>query len=218
LVSLGVPDILLLHKEGLLLSMAGRPEEALPCYRKALGMASKGSTYPRERLYSSLGYALMDLGRYSDAEDCFHRAIESGDCTGNSQDGLAELRLAQGVEIENALGYANQAISHANRRKGAQVPGAYYVHRAWALALLGRVEDAKESLAQALPIPDAESSRSASLCWRMGTVLQKIEQPEDARKYFEKGRAVDPRGKYGCRCEQQLRALVAPDFSQSRSV
>ena len=38
----------------------------------------RSSSYPLERLHACLGYALMDLGRYDDAEQCFHRAIEAG--------------------------------------------------------------------------------------------------------------------------------------------
>ena len=207
-MSLCGPNIFMLHKEALVLSMAGRPDEALPCYRKAIGMASKGSRYPLERLLASLGYALMDLGRYDEAEQCFHRAIEGGDHTGNSQDGLVELRLVQGVEIEKALGYANQAIEHAKRRVDGRVPGAYYAHRAWALALLGRSEEAREPLAQALGVPQTSGRGRASLSWRAGMVLLAMHQTEEARKHFQTGWDADPHGKYGRRCESLLRGAA----------
>src|ERR1039457_5492560 len=58
--SLGIPNALTLHKEGLILALAGRPAEAEVCYRKALDMVQPGSHLPRQRLLASLGYALID--------------------------------------------------------------------------------------------------------------------------------------------------------------
>jgi tetratricopeptide (TPR) repeat protein len=202
------PNVFVLHKGALILSLAGRPAEAEPRYRKALVMASSGSRYPRERLHASLGYALMDLGRYDEAEQCFHRAIEAGDHTGNSQDGLGELRLAQGVETEKALGYFNQAIEHAKRRAGRRIPGVYYTHRAWALALLGRSEEARESLAHALDVREPYAHGRAAVSWRAGMALLAMQQTEEARKHFQTGCEADPRGKYGGRCESQLRGAA----------
>jgi tetratricopeptide (TPR) repeat protein len=202
--SLGSPNAVLLHKEGLILSLAGRPALAEPCYRGALDMVQRGSPYPRERLHVSLGYALIDLGRYDEAEACFHRAIEAGDRSGNSQDGLAELRLVRGVEIEQALAYTGQAIEHAKERADGRFPGSYYALQAWALALLGRGEEAREALAQAMRVPETNARTRASLHWRAGMALGAIQQAAEARKQFQMGHDLDPRGKYGRRCGEHL--------------
>ena len=203
-VSLGFPNPLLLHKEALTLLFADRPAEAEACCRKALDMAESNPAYRWERLHASLGCVLIDLARYDEAERCFHRAIEMGDLTGNSQDGLAELRLVQGVEAEKALDYAGQAIEHAKRRPGGRIPGAYYAHRAWALGLLGRAEEARDPLAQSLREPSASAFGSGDQNWRAGMALTAMQQPEEARKHFEMGRDADPRGKYGRRCGAHL--------------
>jgi tetratricopeptide (TPR) repeat protein len=203
-VSLGFPNPLLLHREALSLSFADRPAEAERCYRKALGMVGRNPAYQWERLYASLGYVLIDLARYDEAERCFHRAIEMGDLTGNSQDGLAELRLVQGVEAERALDYATQAIEHAKRRPDKRVPEAYHAHRAWALGLLGRGEEAREPLAQSLREPKENSFGIASRQWLAGMALVAMQQPEEARKHFQMGHKADPRGKYGRRCVEHL--------------
>src|SRR5271157_867672 len=187
-MSLGIPNVTALHKEGLILSLAGRPAEAEPCYRKALAMLRSDSRYPRERLLASLGYALLDLRRYAEAEQCFHAAIEAGDVTGNSQDGLAEMRLVRGVEAGQALDYARQAIEHAKRRPDGSVPGAYYAHQAWALALEGRSQEAREPLAEALRAPETRAPNNAGMHWRAGMVLLAMQRSDEARRLPNRAR------------------------------
>src|ERR1035438_348361 len=159
--SLGIPNAVTLHKEGLILSLAGRPAEAELCYRQALGLVQGGSAYPRERLLASLGFALLDLARYDEAEQCFQHAIEAGERTGNSEDGLAELRVVRGVEIDQALAYNSQAIEHAKRRPDGRVPGAYYALQAWVLALAGRAGEVGEGLPPGLRGPDTHPGQPA---------------------------------------------------------
>jgi tetratricopeptide (TPR) repeat protein len=209
--SLGVPNAASLHREGLILTLAGRAAEAEQRYRKALGMLRSDSRYPRERLHASLGSALLDLGRYGEAERCFHDAIEAGDVTGNSQDGLAELRVVQGQEAEAALDYSRQAIERARRREGRPVPGPYHANQAWALALLGRSEEARAPLAEAVRDQLSLPSGIAGLHWRAGMALLAMNQPAEARQHFQIGRDADPRGKYGRRCAEQLRSGPTQD-------
>jgi tetratricopeptide (TPR) repeat protein len=203
-VGLGFPNPLLLHREALTLLLADRPAEAETCCRKALDMSASHPAYRWERLYSSLGSVLIDLARYDEAERCFHRAIEMGDVTGNSQNGLAELRLVQGVEAVKALDYAGQAIEHAKRLPGGHIPGAYHAHRAWALGLLGRGEEAREPLAQSLREPGESAFGCGDQHWRAGMALVAMQQPEEARKHFQMGHDADPRGTYGRRCGEHL--------------
>jgi tetratricopeptide (TPR) repeat protein len=215
-ISLGIPTASILHQEGVVLSQAGRRVEAAQRYRDALAMA-KDSSYPPERLHACLGYAFMDLGEYHDAEQRFHHAIEAGDFTGNSLDGLAELRVVHGVDAGEALDYASQAIEHAKRRAlylsigkrvYRRIPGAYSAHRAWALAQLGRDGEALDQLAQALGVPEPTARGRASLHWRAGMALLAMHHTEEAPKHFRMGHDADPHGKYGCRCEQQLRSAA----------
>lgn len=204
-IGLGIPNLRLLHTEGLILSMAGRSAEAARRYRTALGIAQSGSQpYPRERLHACLGYALIDVGKYAEAEECFRRAIQVGDQTGSSHSGLAELRLMQGVEAEKALDYVGQAIEHAKRRKDGRVHWGYYAAQAWALALLGRREEARQSIAPVLAATEPSAPGSAELHWRTGKVLLAMNQPEEALKHFRMGHDADPHGKYGHRCAQPL--------------
>ena len=205
-VTLGFPTVTSLHREGLILSLGGRPAEAIPRYRKAIAKA-EGGRYPMERLHACLAYALLDTRNYDEAEQCFHRAIEAGDHTGNSQDGLAEVRLYQGIEPEQALSYARQAIQHAQRRGGRRVNGSYYAHEAWALALLNRRDEAYASLHKALQASNDSHRDTASVRWRCGMVFRTMGEKDQARMNFQIGADVDPRGKYGTRCREGLASL-----------
>jgi tetratricopeptide (TPR) repeat protein len=205
--SLGVPNVAILQAEALTLALAGRTADAEPLYRAALGMVKDDPSYPRERIEASLGYALVDLARYDEAEQCFHRAIEEGDKTGNSEAGLSELRLVQGVEAEQALAYASQAIEHWKQRGDEPVPKTYYLHQAWAMALLGRTPEARELLGQATGDDESEAlaAGNAELHWVAGMVLLQMQQTDDARTRFQTGYDVDPNGKYGRLCQARLR-------------
>lgn len=202
--SLGMPSVLHLHQEGLILDMAGRLVEAERCYRRAFAMLRDDDAYPRERLHASLGWALLDLGRYGEAQQCFERAIELGDETGSAVDGLAELRLAQGVEAQRALDYVNQAIEQAKRHRGGHVHWVFYGNQARALALLERIDEARESLARALGAAEPGAPQTADLHWRAGMALVTMRQIDEARKHFRIGLDADPRGKYGRRCGELL--------------
>ena len=200
--SLGLRNLTVLHAEGIVLAMAGRCAEAAECYRAAL--AKPRGHYAKERLHACLGYALMDLGNYAEAERCFHRAIEAGDITGNSQDGLAELRLREGGDPAEALTYARQGIEHAKRKPGGRVPGAYYAHEAWALALLGRPDEARSSLERAGQDARTTPFQAAGLDWRAAMVLRALGDEDAARRHLQAGFAADPNGKYGRRCRDLL--------------
>src|SRR5579863_3392436 len=103
------------------LLLAGRAAEAEPLIRDALDILKPGSSMPRERLCSLLGHTYTDLERYDAAEKWLEEAIRAGDVTGNSQNGLAELRLQQG-RAQEALAINNLAIEVAGRRANRKVP------------------------------------------------------------------------------------------------
>lgn len=202
--SFGKSNAVILHKHGLILALAGCPAEAVACYRKALDLVDAGSPYPRPRLLASMGFALIDLARYADAERYFLQAIEAGDKIGNSQDGLAELRLMQGAEPEKALAFTEEAIEQASHRPDGRIPGSYYALQAWALALLNRIDEAGVAIAKAEQSPEPAVRTGASRHWRIGMALLAMQQPEAAREHFRQARDLDPYGKYGLRSTQQL--------------
>jgi tetratricopeptide (TPR) repeat protein len=208
ILGLGMPSAPMLHRRGLTLALEGRPVEAEACYRKVLASGYRGPISPRERLLASLGYALVDQGKFAEAERAFHEAIEAGDTTGNSQDGLAELRLIQGIESQQALHLSSQAIQHAKRRGQGRVPEVYWAHQAWALAMLGRFDEAREAIGQALfPRSHATTAARAGIHLRVARALIVMKNPAEAAEHLRKGYAIDPAGKYGRHCRETLERL-----------
>jgi tetratricopeptide (TPR) repeat protein len=206
--SLGQPNVTSLHKQALILTVAGRPAEAEQCYLRAFALLTSESKYPRERLHAGLGIALMDQGRFGEAEGSFHAAVETGDVTGTARDGLAEMRLMQGAEFEHALAWTVEAIEQAKQRGNGRCPGMRYANQAWALALLGRTEAANAAIAEALNQPELRVFGTASLHWRLGMALLATHQPDAAREHFQIGHDADPHGKFGRRCEEHLRGAA----------
>jgi len=206
--SFGMPGVKLLCDEGLILCQAGRLAEAERVCRKGLAKLKDDSAYPRLR--GVLGFVFLDGGHYGEAEQSFQCAIEAGEQTGSSYSGLAELALVQGAEAEKALAYTAQGIARAQRLPGGRVHWAHHMNQAWALALLGRDDEARESLALALgdPAPVSSASGVAERHWRAGLALLALRQTEEARKHFRMGKDADPRGKYGRRCKELLRTTA----------
>lgn len=114
-MSFALPPAWRQQYKGAILALAGRWTEAEPSFRAALALVENGGVYPRERVFSSLGHALTSLGRFEEAEEFLNKALGAGDVTGNSLNGLAQLRLAQ-ERFAEALGFADQAIEAARRR------------------------------------------------------------------------------------------------------
>jgi tetratricopeptide (TPR) repeat protein len=201
-----MPWVDALDQRALVLVMSGRDAEAVPLYREAIDLVRAGFPYPIERLYSRIGHAMTSSGRYEEAGGWLQQAIMVGDPTGNAQNGLAELYLTWGNDAAKALGFAEQAIEVARKRKGGSVCPTYHADHAWALALAGQVSEARESLARVLPLAAENVPGQAELEWRSGKALQALGQVAEARERFQTGATLDPRGKYGGYCLRDLHA------------
>jgi tetratricopeptide (TPR) repeat protein len=200
------PRVHRLHHRGLILVLSGRDAEAIPLYCEAIDLARAGFRCPIERLYSCLGHAMTSVGRYEEAAGWLQQAIVVGDKTGNAHNGLAQCYLRSGDNAAKALGYAEQAIEIARKRKLARVCPIYYADHAHALAMVGKVSEARETLARALPSPRENVASRAALEWNCGKALQALGQVAEARERFQAGATLDPRGKYGRYCLQDLHA------------
>ena len=118
-LGLGFPSSTMLHGDGLVLALAGRPAEAERCYLRALEKMQGGPPARRIRLLACLGFALADLKRYREARQWHEAAIRLGDVTGNTHDGVAETYLLQGAQPQKALDWIERALKVVR----ASVPG-----------------------------------------------------------------------------------------------
>jgi tetratricopeptide (TPR) repeat protein len=221
LLSFALPRVDALAREASILLLAGRAAEAEPLLQQALAKLTPASTVPRVRLCSLLGHTYTALDRYDEAEHWLEEAMRIGDVTGNSQNGLAELRLEQGRARE-ALAIAHSAIEIAGRRANRNVSVVYYADLAWAQALLGRTDDARVSITGALAERKDTAAGQATVEWRVGRALLAMQATEEAYGHFRSGVDADPHGKNGTLCREELRkagveSLVGYFESGSRS-
>lgn len=204
-MSLGYPSARILCEQALTLCQAGRLAEAERYCRRGLARSREDSGAIHRRLLGVLRFALLDAGRYDEAERSFISAIRAGDQSGCGQSGLAEILLVQGVEPAKALGYATQAVDLSRHRAAGFAHWAHFANQAWALALLGRAEEAREALAQAINQSAPTASGNAERRWRIGMTLLAMQRTGEACTHFQLGKNADPRGKYGHRCADLLR-------------
>ena len=205
-LSLGSPTTEMLRLQGVTHVLAGRPAEAEPCFRQAL---AKGHAAPRStqvRCLGCLGDTLTDLGRYEEARRCLERAVEMGDRNGSARVSIAELLLAQGSEPQKALDLVDEAMRISKAPVAQRLEGIRRAIRAWALALLGRRQEAEESIEQALRAPGGTLRATLAMRhWAVGMALVALERTGKAIEHFRAARDADPKGKYGGLAMQQLK-------------
>jgi tetratricopeptide (TPR) repeat protein len=211
-LNLGRPNSSLLEMEGFIHSLANRPAEAERCYRQALvkGYASLTSLLnPRSHrasLLGSIGEALRDQGRYDEAKKCLQASIEMGDTNSwSSRIGLAELLLEHENEPLKALELVDEALRIAKGRIAARVEPWHLATRAWALALLGRRQEAEQAIDRVLHLRrETYAALFANTRLNVGMALLAMDQPQRAIEHFRAANQADPKGKYGARALQQI--------------
>ena len=186
----------------------------------------------------------MDMGRYDESQQHLVKALGMGDPTGSCRSSIAELLLRQGIQPDKALHLSSQVINESAAEAARLYRGldpvwrarplaqnhafrsTLWAQRAWALALLGRREEAREAIDEASQLaikPDGDLSAScwafvsrlewqrlADTCWLAGMALLAMNETGKASEHFKEGSYVDPNGKYGALCRKQLALLGAP--------
>ena len=207
LLSAGRPTKMMDLWEGCILTSMGRLEEAERVLRQALARNAAGTAWMRREILTHLGYVLADLGRLDDAEQCLKWALEMGDPDGAVRHVLADLRLQQGREPERALELGDEALA---ARKDPYVFGDRLATRAWALAQLGRNEEARAAIQEALSVlspalPEATSSAHLTI----GRAFLAMGLPEEAAEHFQIARDADPNGKHQVMAVAEFEKLAA---------
>jgi tetratricopeptide (TPR) repeat protein len=142
-----------MRMEGVTHALANRPAEAEQCFRKALAGSHASLLCDQVSLLDLLGDALKDQGRYEEAGKCLQASIDMGDNgLGSARFDLAELLLAQGTEPLRALELIDEGMRIAKGRAAAKVEPSRLATRAWALALLGRRQEAEQAIERAVRV------------------------------------------------------------------
>jgi tetratricopeptide (TPR) repeat protein len=201
--------------QGTILMLAGRYEEGGQALRACL-VAGRSTAAPEQQSVAleNLGWALIAQGRYDEAIRALETAIQLRPSGTDSYAVLAEAYLFQGIEPEKALTLARQAVRNKRRRFlwGLLVDRYVYANawadQAWALALMGRYEEAAKALAQAFRVAEKGFRPAfAGVHYRAGRVKQLMGDWEAALSHHRAAAGLDPVGHYGRLAAQALREL-----------
>lgn len=210
-----------------ILMLAGRYAEAETLLRTRL------STTPRQQsdliaettqkaTLASLGRVLMEQGKYEEAMHTFELALERNDAMSNTSElfigpsaykGLAEVYLRQGIRPQRALELLDRASIARSDDFMGRLFGNFHVpetltDRAWALALLHRYAEARDTLAQAFQnSPRKHKPGIASLHYRAGHVMWLCGYKTEAIEHWTQARQMDAQGHYGRLAVQAMRDL-----------
>ena len=205
-LSFGRPTFGMLRLEGLTHSLAGRLAEAEQCYRQALAKSQGQPRSARREILGCLGDALTQQGRYEEARRCLEGAVEMGDSNGSSRVTIAEGLLAQEIEPQKALDLIDQAMRVSKSQIARRLEGRRWALKAWALALLGRRQEAEDAITRALQANDPKfRPLVASRHWTIGKALMAMERTGKAIEHFRAARDADPKGRYGSLALEQLK-------------
>ena len=196
-----------MRMEGVTHALANRPAEAEQCFRKALAGSHASLLCDQVSLLDLLGDALKAQGRYEEAGKCLQASIDMGDSgLGSARFDLAELLLAQGAEPLRALALIDEAMRTAKGRVAAKMAPSRLATRAWALALLGRRQEAEQAIEQAVRVRrESYAALFAVTHLNVGMALLAMDQPENAIEHFRAAHEADRDGKYGALALRQLK-------------
>jgi tetratricopeptide (TPR) repeat protein len=195
---------------GVVLALAGRPEEAeqilnqLPEVRDAV---------PRARRLDLVAEVFIDQGYWKAAKVLLEESIRLDAGVGSSHMSLAEWYLLQGIEPKSALDLIEQAntvpgFAKLRGESKHSILADRFATKAWALARLDRKAEAESAIADALRTTDSRYVPGfASTHWQCGMACAAMGQPGKAREYFQQANTSDPHGKYGKLALQALQAL-----------
>ncbi|MGV8941590.1 MAG: tetratricopeptide repeat protein [Lysobacter sp.] len=176
---------------------AGAPDEARrDAYLLEAALHEKANDAAAEKGAYSRGLAAFP----DDLEILYARALswERGDDIARAEADLRRILVIEPESIAalNALGYTladrtdryQEALELINRARAAQPDNAAIIDSyGWVLYRLGRNEEALGELRQAFAL-----QRDAEIAAHLGEVLWVLGKRDEARKYFEEARQIDP--------------------------
>ncbi len=177
---------------GTVLHYAGRLREAEQSFCDTIekGQIQPGAILPMA--LTSLGHVLLHLGRFARATAAFEASNKIAPRYAGALNGLAESLLRQGQQPQRALLLVDNALKlqkdnprdrNLNRHNSANM----WAHRAQALAMMGRRDEASSAIETANKVGDpAFLPGLAATCWRCGLAFRRMHQEEAATEQFRK--------------------------------
>jgi Tfp pilus assembly protein PilF len=184
----------------MVLLYSGEPKQAESLIRSVLENRKEEAL--RNELNGTLGQALIDQGRYGEAEALFEQVIQGSPLRMGGYDGLAEVRILQGRPRE-AFELIDQAIRCEEARSGlvrrfeAYEQGHLWANRAWAEAASGWRAKAEQALERAFAAAGKHKPELAGVHYRAGMLWNALGSHAKAREHFRAARELDPEGRYG---------------------
>ncbi len=198
---------------GHILFLAGRYKEAEQMLRTGIVESRKEAVPGDSDALNIMGYALLGQDRYDEGVEAFKGSIAIKPSQGTAYDSLAEAYLSRGIETERALELLDRALSShqsswISRRLSQSSIRDTQAGRAWALAELGRRDEAAEALEKAF-VGDARKNVThfASILYRAGQAMIRLGEMKKAFEYFEEGDRLDPKGHFGRLCAKAAERL-----------
>jgi Tfp pilus assembly protein PilF len=210
-----------LSLRGVILLFAGRLKDAEQALRGALETASisvvqnRGGRVLRTGaehflMLTNLGYVLLMQDRGREAAAAFEGAAKIIPRHWSAADRIAEVYLLHDREPQRALQSADKALvlreTNAAPNAERHTLAYIYANRARALAMLGRTDEAKQSLEDAAKASDPDFVPGmAGTLWRMGMAMLNMNRESEAMRQFQRAKEIDPKGLYGTVCAAALR-------------
>ncbi len=199
-----------LNLHGVILLWASRYEEARQTFEQSIGEQRKETMGAGSAALENIGCALAWQGKYDEAIKMFEGSISISAEQAMVYSDLAEALLYQGADLPRALelterAWKNYQASFEARWLSRYQAGQISAVRAWALARLGRYQEAEETLARAFGVADRSFKPVlAGINLRAGYVALVRADNQRAKEYFAQGQQLDPNGHYGRRCLQAM--------------
>ncbi|HLK21999.1 MAG TPA: tetratricopeptide repeat protein [Bryobacteraceae bacterium] len=197
---------------GHILLLAGRYREAEQSLRSSFTSSSAGVTYGAALEF--LGDALMEQGRYDEAQRCYEAALHSFSWLRRPYRGMTEMLLRQGRYPQKALESVEKILDFAGLstiqiKNNGKPQDDYWALKAWALASAGQSSQAVLAIDSALAATNPKCLPDlAATHYRAGRAMQALGNLTEAKEHFRKAVEFDPNGRRGTLAKAALHEVT----------